>query len=73
MHFGIFLAVACGAVVAALVNLVQNGSFESITTDWAFGGSRLQSSAAITSGAAAAHPIGAYGKAVPQYNAVTHS
>jgi len=70
---GVLFAMACGVASAAPVNLVQNGSFEAGTTGWIIGGSGSQAPVAITYGAAAPYPIGAYGEAVPQNNAVTDS
>jgi hypothetical protein len=57
-----------GAVPAlAVANLVDNGSFERGLAGWRVGGTDLQAQppVAITYGAAAAYPNGAYGEAVP--------
>jgi hypothetical protein len=70
---GILFAVACGVASAVPVNLVANGSFEAGTTGWAIGGTGTLDPVAIFYGAAAAYPIGAYGEAVPQNNALTDS
>ena len=70
---GVSLALA--APSHAAVNLVSNGSFESGLAGWTIGGTDAQGfpPVAITYGAAAAYPVGAFGEAVPANNAPTNS
>lgn len=72
---GAVLALAAGLASAAPVNLVTNGSFEDGLSGWTLGGSDAQGfpPVAITYGAAAPYPVGAYGEAIPQNNAFTNS
>jgi hypothetical protein len=72
----IAIALAVGfAVPASAANLVTNGSFETGLAGWAIGGVDLQGfpPVAITYGAAAPYPTGAFGEAVPANNAPTNS
>ena len=74
---GLFAAI--GSASAAPVNLITNGSFESGLAGWTLTGSPTVAGpstnpiVAITYGAAAAYPIGAYGEAVPVPNDASFS
>jgi len=77
MRISLFaLALAAGfAAPAGAANLVTNGSFEAGLSGWSIGGVDLQGfpPAAITYGAAAPYPTGAFGEAVPANNAPSNS
>lgn len=67
--------VAPFAASAAVINFVQNGSFEDGLDGWTVGGTDAQGypPVAIYYNSASAYPTGAYGEAVPPNNAPTNS
>jgi hypothetical protein len=69
---GLLAGLASPAVAA---NLVVNGSFENSLVGWTIGGFDGQGfpPVAITYGAAAGYPTGAFGEAVPANDALTNS